>query len=279
MFNLAVESINGLDNRGTAGERLRPAEPEFTRLVLALRRAQESGNAGIHIEAEKDRTESIVFFRTQNINPDLARELDQVKEDLGLNPDRREFKVAFGGVARNPDEISILTRSVLRILTELSTFVEVPPGHLHEGIAPDLGGAGGDAEPYFQALSGAKKPCDAFAAVCYEGHWLWIDKWDTASKRTMAYLLVLLALADTGAKENLPVVTIPPVENGKRRLPPRSRCGPVIGGRLPTRREPSAQTVGVTPRLFSQERPGRSWLARASAFRSRLRATNSEMCG
>ena len=87
--------------------------------------------------------------------------------------------------------------------------MEVPPEHLAEGIAPDLGGADGVAEPYFQVLSGDKKPCNAFAAVCYEGRWFWIDKRDTASKRTMAYILVLLALADTGAKENLPVVTIP----------------------------------------------------------------------
>ena len=210
VFNLAVETINGLDNRSVSGGQLRAAEPEFTRLVRVLRRAQVSGQAGIRIEVDKDRTESIVFFfRTQDIEPDLARELDGVKRDLGLNLDRREVKITFGGVARNPEEISILTRSVLRILSELSTFVEVPPEHLAAGIARDLGAPDGGAEPYFQVLSGDKQPCDAFAAVCYEGRWFWIDKRDTASKRTMAYILVLLALADTGAKENLPVVTIP----------------------------------------------------------------------
>jgi hypothetical protein len=210
VFNLAVETINGLDNRSVSGGQLRAAEPEFTRLVRVLRRAQVTGHAGIRIEVDKDRTESIVFFfRTQDIEPDLARELDEVKKDLKLAPDQREFKVTFGGVARTPDEISILTRSVLRILTELSTFVEVPPEHLAQGIAPDIGGQDGGTAPYFQVLNGDKKPCDAFAAVCYEGRWFWIDKRDTASKRTMAYLLVLLALADTGAKENLPVVTIP----------------------------------------------------------------------
>jgi hypothetical protein len=44
--------------------------------------------------------------------------------------------------------------------------------------------------------------------VCYEGRWFWIEKSDSRSKRTLAYLLILLALADTGAKENLPVITI-----------------------------------------------------------------------
>ena len=41
-----------------------------------------------------------------------------------------------------------------------------------------------------------------------KGRWFWIDKTDFRSKRTMSYLLVLLALSDTGAKENLPVITI-----------------------------------------------------------------------
>jgi hypothetical protein len=210
VLNLAVESINGVKNRTVAGAQLRPADPAFTRFVQVMRRAQVSGHAGIRIEVDKEKTESIVFFfRTESIEPDLARELDEVKKDMGLTPDRREFKITFGGVARNPDEISILTRSIIRILSELSTFVEVPPEHLAEGIAPDLGGADVVAEPYFQVLSGVKKPCNSFAAVCYEGHWFWIDKRDTLSKRTMAYMLVLLALADTGAKENLPVVTIP----------------------------------------------------------------------
>ena len=44
--------------------------------------------------------------------------------------------------------------------------------------------------------------------MCYEGHWFWIDKRDTRTKRTLSYLLVMLALAETGTKEGLPVVTI-----------------------------------------------------------------------
>ena len=65
-----------------------------------------------------------------------------------------------------------------------------------------------DGPPRFRVLSGASKPCDPFVAVCYEGRWFWVEKADFRSKRTMAYLVVLLALADTGAKENLPVITI-----------------------------------------------------------------------
>ncbi len=53
-----------------------------------------------------------------------------------------------------------------------------------------------------------EKPQNPFVSVCYEGYWFWIEKNDFRSKRTLAYFLVLLALADTGPKEGLPVITI-----------------------------------------------------------------------
>ncbi|MFO0912643.1 MAG: hypothetical protein U0795_06785 [Pirellulales bacterium] len=62
--------------------------------------------------------------------------------------------------------------------------------------------------PPLRVLSSCDRPENAYASVYYEGRWFWIDKRDFASKRTMAYLLVLLALADTGPKESLPVITI-----------------------------------------------------------------------
>jgi hypothetical protein len=59
-------------------------------------------------------------------------------------------------------------------------------------------------------LSGCKQPrdCDWFIRTYYRGHWFWIDDRDFESKRTMAYLMVLLALADTGTQEPVPFLTI-----------------------------------------------------------------------
>jgi hypothetical protein len=209
VLNLAVESINGIKNRSVAGGQVRPADPEFGRLVQLIRRAQLSGDVGIRVELGKDKKESaVLFFRGKKLDPGLARELDEMKKVLGLSPQQGDFRVAFGATAMGPDEVAILSRSVLRILSELATFVEVPDEHLARGIAHDLGDPGYDGEPPFRVFSCATKPCDAFVTVCYEHHWFWIDKRDVASKRTMAYLLVLLALADTGQKAGLPVLSI-----------------------------------------------------------------------
>jgi hypothetical protein len=209
VFNLTVESINGVKNRSVSGGQLRPADPEFTQMVRAIRKAQLSGHVGIRVEHEKDKKDSVAFFfHDKDIDPELAKELAAVRKALRVDPDRREFRVTFGATAANPNEMAILSRSVLRILSELSTFVEVPVEHLANGSAPDLGDQEPDAQPPLRVFSCPKKPHDPFVAVCYEGHWFWIEKSDFYSKRTMAYLLVLLALADTGAKEGLPVITI-----------------------------------------------------------------------
>lgn len=47
-----------------------------------------------------------------------------------------------------------------------------------------------------------------YAAVYYQGVWFWIDHRDFYSKWSMAYLKILLALADTGQKEAAPALTI-----------------------------------------------------------------------
>ncbi|MCI0456036.1 MAG: hypothetical protein L0Z62_03530 [Gemmataceae bacterium] len=212
VFNLTVDSINGVRNRSVSGGQLRPADPEFPRIVRAIRKAQISGHVGIRVEPEKDKKDKkdsvAFFFHDKDIDPELARELAEVRKALRLDPDRREFRIVFGATAATPNEIAILSRSVIRILSELSTFVEVPVEHLASGIAPPIGEQASDAQPLFRVLGGPEKPHDPFIAVCYEGRWFWIEKSDFQSKRTMAYLLVLLALADTGARENLPVITI-----------------------------------------------------------------------
>ena len=46
-------------------------------------------------------------------------------------------------------------------------------------------------------------------AVKHRGYWFWIDDRDVPSKRGFSFLMVLFTLADTGERQNLPLVTIP----------------------------------------------------------------------
>lgn len=208
VFDLTVDSINGIKNASVSGIQLRHSDSRFSQVVQTIRKAQLAGSVGMRIQHGKDKDAVVFFFQDKNIDPDLAQELVELRKLLGLNPDQREFEVVFGAAAANPNQIAILTRSILRMLSELSAFVEVPDVHLAEGIAPAIGEQELDGVPPFKVWSSEEKPRCPFAAVCYQCHWFWIDQRDTNSKRTMAYLMVLQALADTGPKEGLPLVTI-----------------------------------------------------------------------
>lgn len=208
VFDLTVDSINGVRNHSVAGGEIRPADPEFHFVVTALRKAQISGHVGIRVVRENDKDSVAFFFRDDNLNPDVAAELTEVRRMLRLDPEQHDFKVVFGATAAHPNEIAILSRSVIRILSELAAFVQVPVEHLADGRAPDLGEPWTDDEPQFHVCSCPEKPDSSFASVYYEGQWFWIDKSDFRSKRVMSYLLVLLAMSDSGAKEALPVITI-----------------------------------------------------------------------
>jgi hypothetical protein len=209
VLDLAVESINDLDNRTVLGAQIRPADPEFKRVTQLLRRAQVSGNVGMRVQQDKQKKEgTLLTIRDKDIKPELAAELAELRSLLGLSPDAREFTVVFGGKSTSPTEIAILSRSMINILAQLSSYVEVPDVHRVSGVAPDIGDPLIDESSPLHVYSGTCMPNDAFVAVCYEDHWYWIEKRDTLSKRSLAYVLLLLAQADTGPKEGLPLVTI-----------------------------------------------------------------------
>jgi hypothetical protein len=210
VMELAVESINGLRNRQFIGGKMQQADPEFHQVLQTMTKAQASGHVSLRVKpgGDKEHPDVLLTIRDRDIPPALAEELAHMRKLLRLDPDVREFKVVFGMLPESNDEIAFRTRSVLRILTFLALNVEVPDDHLSDGRAPDLGDAGATSQPQLTVHSGCEKPCDDYAAVQYQGVWFWIDHRDFYSKRSMAYLKILLALADTGPREAAPALTI-----------------------------------------------------------------------
>lgn len=209
VMDLLVDSINGVNNGSYFAGQWREPDPKFHAFLNMLQQAQLSGNVGMRIDQDKAKSDVVVlFFRDKNIAPELAADINEGKKLLGLKPEQNEFKVVFGATPKADDEIAIMTRSIYRILGNLSFSVDVPPCHLAEGRASDVGGRKNTEAPGFVIHSSLEKPCDSFAAVCYRGYWFWVDDRDLKAKRYFQFLLAFLAQADTGAKEALPLVTI-----------------------------------------------------------------------
>jgi hypothetical protein len=108
---------------------------------------------------------------------------------------------------------AILSRSILEILVDLSSFISVPEADvLERRVGPtheDEVGSEGPIPPLIRIGNSAERPVDTFAAVRYRGYWFAIDDRDMPSKRLFTFLMFIFTLVETGSKERAPVVTIP----------------------------------------------------------------------
>jgi hypothetical protein len=214
VFRICVQSINGIYNR--VGGRLpaRLADPDFYRLVASLHKIQKSVSIGMRIREKDDgKQKTMVVFRKEDIGADIEAEIDSVKKLLGLNPESQEFKIVYGALAKDDQEIAILSRSMLEILFELGSYIEVPESHVAENratpaIVDDMDTAT-NIPPLIRIQSGEEKPSDGFVVVYYRDHWFWIDDRDFKSKRMFSFLMFLFTLAETGTPTQPPLLTIP----------------------------------------------------------------------
>jgi hypothetical protein len=122
VLRLTVHSINGIQSRYGGGARMRDADPEFYPLVEKLRSIQLSGDIGMRVQKIGDRTATMVVF-SRKPSPVVQAARDEVRNLLGLDLKSEEFSVVYGSVASNDKEIAILTRSMLEILIDLSSYI------------------------------------------------------------------------------------------------------------------------------------------------------------
>lgn len=212
VLRLTVHTINGIHSRYGYGARARDADPEFFPLVEKLRNLQQSGQIGLRVKRTGTQTATAMVL-TKKLTPAIAAERDELRKLLGLSAEAEEFEVVYGSVAANDKEIALLTRSVLEILTDLSSYIDVPAASVEQkrtfpSPAPEV--VNGAAMPtLMRVASSSQKPDDAFAVVPYGQDWYWIDDKDFPSKRLFSFIMFLFTLTDTGDKQGAPIVTIP----------------------------------------------------------------------
>jgi len=210
MFRICVQTINGVDNRFGGKLLGRSAHPDFYRLIAAMRRIQQAGGLGMRIKPIGEIKATVMFFRKE-YSGDMAEDIKTVGQILGLKPDAQEFRVMYGAYPANDQEIAMLTRSMLQIIVELASYIDVPAKDVQEGrVAPtfvDENVSG--IPPLIRIHSDASRPDDAFVAIQYRDNWFYIDDTDLDSKRMFSFLMMLFSLTETGAQTGAPIVTVP----------------------------------------------------------------------
>jgi len=207
IFRLCVKSINGV----RAGSRMRLVsqveDPRYQPLLAALRRLQEAGALDIRVERKAGDETALVVIAGPS---DPAVEADRVlvRQTLGLTPGQTEYTLVSGAISRSSQEIAMLTRSMIDLLTDMAFDVQVPPEHVADGRTGTAVQGPGITGGSFRVHSGRERPDDAFATVHYSGYWFWIDNRDFSSKRGLSILMMLLSLAETGGGTIAPGLTV-----------------------------------------------------------------------
>ena len=212
LLQMGAQSINGLSNR-KGGAQGHAADPDFLRLVAALRRLQASGVIDFRVDVSKETKQegTILIISQMDLSPEIQADRALVRSLLGLRPDLKEIKVVYGTVSGKDDTIAMQTRSGFQLLTQLGSYIEVPPEHVAEGRTYPQIQRSGDAlslPPLIKIHAEKSLPVDAFAMIKYRDYWYWIDDRDYRSKGIFTFLLIIMTLADTGEKSPAPIVTI-----------------------------------------------------------------------
>jgi hypothetical protein len=211
VFRMLVHEINGIGNRYGGEARLRPAEPEFYPLIEKMRKIQSVGGIGMRFQKiDKGEAALMIFRPKRDAETDLL--VHDIRRTLGLDPKASEFRVVYGSVPRDDQEIAILTRSILDVIVDLSADIEVPAVDVKEKrVSPTFAEtvAGEKIRPLIRIQGSSEKPGDAFVSVRYRNSYFWIDDRDFWSKKIFSFLMFVFTLVETGEKGMAPVVTIP----------------------------------------------------------------------
>lgn len=211
ILGLAVESMNGVRNRTASGGIVQEADPDFVRALQLIRDVQVAGGVGMRVEEDKAKgSTTVLFFRREDLPEDILAKSAEIRRLLKLSGDQQKFVLNYSPVRGTQNELSVNSRSMLQILQAFSSQVEVPPEHLREKRAsPTIETDSSGRQAIGRIRSGTERPEEAYVAVQYRGHWFWVDDSDWQAKRALTAVMFFFTLADTGAPERLPLVTIP----------------------------------------------------------------------
>jgi hypothetical protein len=212
ILGLTVESLNGVRNRSTAAGAMREADADFVRALELLREVQAAGAFGMRVEEDKAKgSTAVLFFRRDDLPADIVEKTTEIRRLLKLPADQQKFVLAYSPVREAENELAVNSRSMLQIMGAFASYLDVPEAHLkdHSAVPGFENSVPASRRDPVRIHCGKDKPAAAFAAVRYRHHWFWIDDGDWQTKRALTAVMFFFTLADTGAHESLPLITIP----------------------------------------------------------------------
>ncbi|MSR62080.1 MAG: hypothetical protein EXS08_06525 [Planctomycetes bacterium] len=181
-------------------------------LLAALRRIQSANAVGFRLDDGQNGTKALFIFRGSKVSPEIEEDMRLVRKILGLKADVSTFQLSFGVVPATDQDLVMLSRSMLEMMTELAATIEVPEEHVAQKRTNPTNREQTEAEksigPLMSIHASEQRPEDAFVSVYYRDRWFWIDDRDMPSKRALGFLSIFFELAQAGVVPSAPLVTI-----------------------------------------------------------------------
>jgi hypothetical protein len=212
LLRIAVQSIGGLSNAAMLGGPTGNGSPGFFELLIVLRRLQLAGEMSIQYQnAQGGGQVSLALGLPRGTeSPETAADVKRVRELLKLPAGPAPYLIAYGNSALGSRDISVVTRSVLAILSDLGAEIEVPAADVTSGTTkPAIQLVGGETRPIVFIHASNKIQGSAYSAVSYRGSQYWIDDADFDSKYALTVVQDLMALAEETDTSHAPIVTVP----------------------------------------------------------------------
>jgi hypothetical protein len=156
-------------SRFGGGARARGADPEWATVIASMRRIQASAAIGLRVEGEQGREHTVLVLHRNDATPEIKADMRTLRRLLHIREDAREIRVVYGSVPKHDNELALVTRSMLEILIDLASTIEVPADDVSEGVVPDVKRFEGEPaegyRPLIRIHSGPGEPEHAFVAV------------------------------------------------------------------------------------------------------------------
>jgi len=211
VLRVCVNSINDLQNSYGGSGRPKAGDPKFRELIAAIRESQDTGGMGMMVKTITDKQAMVIFLRPST-DEAIASPVRKFRELLGLDESAREFNISYGTLPENNREIAILSRSILQVMVDIASHIDVPELDLSEGSVYGLQRTPEQERMFPRLLAvrcGPSAPANAYVSVNYRNQWFWIEDRDRQSKQMLNFLMFLFSLTDTGTAQAAPIVTIP----------------------------------------------------------------------
>ena len=213
LFRLTMNSINGMKNSFGGYVRQHAASPGFFEILETLRSLQNENGMDFVLEKTGTSDERILIEVVENSDSMVKAKVRRLNEVLDLPPGNTRFRIGKGIHHSDSLQIALSTRSILELLSEISSTIDVPGEQLDAKVTyktPYFKMEDGSPEkPFIKIQSSKTPPADPFISVLYHGYWFYIAMDDFTSKQTFSHILLLSSHIEVGDPKSTPIITIP----------------------------------------------------------------------